>query len=195
MIRTGPSQPGFTLIELLVVITVTATMLSLAIPSFRNFIGSQRVKAVSYDLTTSLVLARSEAVKRNADVTVAPAAASDWTQGWSVTVGGATTLQQQQALTGVTITKAGATIPANDFYFLAAQTTRQTIAPAATATGMNGTVLVTSASVADGVVYSAAATGLPAQCRWDSHPAATIPGIVFIQLFLPGNAVGQTCPL
>ena len=118
MIRTGPSQPGFTLIELLVVITVTATMLGLAIPSFRNFIGSQRVKAVSYDLTTSLVLARSEAVKRNADVTVAPAAASDWTQGWSVTFGGTTTLQQQQALTGVTITKAASAsaIPASFIY-------------------------------------------------------------------------------
>lgn len=117
MIKTGPCERGFTLIELLVVITVMATMLGLAIPSFRNFIASQRVKAVGYDLTTALVLARSEAVKRNADVTVAAAAASDWTQGWSVTVG-ATTLQQQQALTGVTITKAASAsaIPASFVY-------------------------------------------------------------------------------
>ena len=117
MIKTGPCERGFTLIELLVVITVMATMLGLAIPSFRNFIASQRVKAVGYDLTTALVLARSEAVKRNMDVTVAAAAASDWTQGWSVTVG-ATTLQQQQALTGVTITKAASAsaIPASFVY-------------------------------------------------------------------------------
>ena len=119
MSKIRPCGRGFTLIELLVVITVMATMLSLAIPSFRSFIASQRVKAVAYDLTTALVLARSEAVKRNADVTVAAAAASDWTQGWSVTVGGgATTLQQQQALTGVTITKAAsaAAIPASFIY-------------------------------------------------------------------------------
>jgi type IV fimbrial biogenesis protein FimT len=117
MSKSGPQERGFTLIELLVVMTVMATMLTLAIPSFRNFIASQRVKSVGYDLTTAFLLARSEAVKRNADVTVAAASASDWTQGWSVKVG-TTTLQQQQAVTGVTITKAGsaAALPANFVY-------------------------------------------------------------------------------
>jgi hypothetical protein len=95
---------------------------------------------------------------------------------------------------GVTITKSGSTIPNNDFYFQAAQTSRQTIDPAATATGMNGTVLVNNAVAGDGLVFSAS-TGLPAECRWESHAGATIPGIVFIALFLPTNVVGQTCPL
>jgi type IV fimbrial biogenesis protein FimT len=108
---------GFTLIELLVVITVMAVLLGLAVPSFSNFIASQRVKTVAYDLTTAFVLARSEAVKRNADVTVAAASASDWTQGWTIKVG-TTTLQQQQPVTGVTITKAASAsaIPANFVY-------------------------------------------------------------------------------
>jgi type IV fimbrial biogenesis protein FimT len=87
------------------------------VPSFRNFVASQRVKTVTYDLTTALVLARSEAVKRNANVTVAAASGSDWTQGWNVTVG-TTTLLQQQAVTGVTITKAAsaAAIPSSFVY-------------------------------------------------------------------------------
>jgi type IV fimbrial biogenesis protein FimT len=99
---------GFTLIELLVVLTVLGIMVGLAVPSFRNFIASQRVKTVAYDLTTSFVLARSEAVKRNADVTVAAASASDWTQGWTVKVGTTTTttLQLKQPVAGVSISKA-----------------------------------------------------------------------------------------
>ena len=100
-----PGMRGFTLIELLTVISVMAILLGLAVPSFSNFIASQRVKTVAYDLTTAFVLARSEAVKRNADVTVAAASGSDWTQGWTVKAG-TTTLQQQQAFAGVTITKA-----------------------------------------------------------------------------------------
>lgn len=111
------SMRGFTLIELLVVMTVMGVMLGLAVPSFSNFIASQRAKTVAYDLTTAFVLARSEAVKRNANVTVAPALATDWTQGWSV-MAGATTLQQQQAFSGVTITKAAsaAALPSSFVY-------------------------------------------------------------------------------
>ena len=117
MTRTKARARGFTLIELLVVLTVMGILLGLAVPSFRNFIASQRVKTVTYDLATALVLARSEAVKRNAAVTVAAASGSDWTQGWTVTAG-TTILQQQQPVTGVLISKApsASAIPASFVY-------------------------------------------------------------------------------
>ena len=100
---------GFSMIELMVTLTVMAIFMGIGIPSFNNFTASQKVKTASADLMNSLVLARSEAIKRNADVTVAPDTAGVWIGGWTVKVG-AVTLQQQQALTGVTITKAAASV-------------------------------------------------------------------------------------
>ena len=93
---------------------------------------------------------------------------------------------------GVTITKSGNTIPANDFYFTAAQTTRETIDPAATATGANGTAFVNNAVASEGLVYNGQG-GLGAGCRWDPHAGASLGGIVFIQIFRKLDILGQTC--
>lgn len=94
---------GFTLIELMVVVALAAIMASLAAPSFKSFVSGQRVKTAASDFAMAAILARSEAIKRNADVTITPATsgATGWKDGWSVAVGG-TQLSQQQAYTGVT---------------------------------------------------------------------------------------------
>jgi type IV fimbrial biogenesis protein FimT len=94
---------GFTLVELLIVMTILGIMMALGIPSFQNFIGSQRAKSVSSDLMTSLLMARSEAIKRNTDVTVTPLTANTWTSGWTVAAG-ATTIQTAAAIDNLTLT-------------------------------------------------------------------------------------------
>jgi type IV fimbrial biogenesis protein FimT len=97
---------GFTLIELMVTLSITAILLGVGLPSFSEFIRSQAVKTASFDIHSTLVFARSEAIKRNADVTVTPVS-EDWTKGWAVTaeVDGATsTLATQAPLpSGVTV--------------------------------------------------------------------------------------------
>ena len=95
---------------------------------------------------------------------------------------------------GVTITKSGVAQPANDFYFSMNETNHQTIDGAATATGVNGTVLYTNASVADSVVYGGMG-GITATtaCRWEPHAAASLPGIVFFQIYRKLDQIGQTC--
>jgi hypothetical protein len=93
---------------------------------------------------------------------------------------------------GVTVTKDGAPITANDFYFLASQTTRTMIDTGAAVTGMNGTALVTNAAVSQGVAYGGMG-GLGAGCRWEPHAGASLPGIVFIQVFRKLDLIGQTC--
>jgi type IV fimbrial biogenesis protein FimT len=104
------AQRGFTLIELMVTLTILAIMLGVGVPSFRNFIAGQKVKSASHDLMTALVIARSEAIKRNASVTLAPVTADTWVSGWNVTAPPSTTVHQQQALSGVTITLAPSTV-------------------------------------------------------------------------------------
>ena len=94
---------GFTLIELMVTLTVLAIMLGIGVPSFKNFIAGQKVKTATYDLMASLLLARSEAVKRNTNVALTPGSATAWAGGWTVGTG-TLTLLQQQAADGVTIT-------------------------------------------------------------------------------------------
>ena len=95
-------QSGFTLIELLVVVTVAAVMLGIGIPSFREFIATQRVKEAAFDVAAAMLLARSEAIKRNTSVTLSQAAGG-WGTGWTIAAGG-TTLATKEARAPVTVT-------------------------------------------------------------------------------------------
>ncbi len=82
--RLGAGQPGFTLTELLLVVAVIGILASLAAPSFSQLIKSQRMKSMATDINASLTLARSEAVKRNRDVTLSPTTAGSWENGWQI---------------------------------------------------------------------------------------------------------------
>lgn len=79
----------------------------------------------------------------------------------------------------------------NDFYFEAQATARTTIDPAATVTGANGTALINNAKLSDGTYEGQG--GLGAGCRWEPHAAASLPGIVFVQIFRKLDILGQTC--
>lgn len=94
---------GFTLIELLVTLTVLAVLLTVAVPSYQNFVVTQRIKGASYDLMTALVFARSEATKRNASVSLVRSAAG-WSSGWTITTGSVVLRTQNPYRNGVTIT-------------------------------------------------------------------------------------------
>lgn len=96
---------GFTLIELIVTVAIVAVLASLAGPSFREYIASQRIKNASFDLVSALSFTRSEAIKRNAAVTVATGSTSspkNWAQGWTISAGG-TDLRKQDIYTGLVI--------------------------------------------------------------------------------------------
>lgn len=79
---------GFTIIELMIVIVIVAILATVGLPSLRDTVVSARVKTAAGDLHTALTFARSEAVKRNATVSVVPANSADWSQGFSVRQGG-----------------------------------------------------------------------------------------------------------
>ena len=96
------TQTGFTLIEALMVVAVLAVLAGAALPELRSFMASQMVKTPASDLYASLVLARSEAIKRNAAIDIVPTA-TDWAKGWEVRSGGKALRTQNEYPTRVSI--------------------------------------------------------------------------------------------
>jgi type IV fimbrial biogenesis protein FimT len=80
---------GFSVIELMIVVAVAAVLLATAVPSFNQTILNNRLATQVNELHTGLSLARSEAVKRNANVTVCQSSNGagcngSWQDGWIV---------------------------------------------------------------------------------------------------------------
>jgi type IV fimbrial biogenesis protein FimT len=85
---------GFTLLEAMMAITVMAILMAIAVPSFRDASLSSQLRASANDLAASAYFARSEALKRNAVITLCMsgdgetcAASGGWEQGWIVLSG------------------------------------------------------------------------------------------------------------
>jgi len=78
---------GFTLVEVVTVIAIMAILTGIGSAGFVWINQSTSIRGAAYDLVADLDYARSEAVKRNDDVTVQPIN-DDWRLGWQVVVGG-----------------------------------------------------------------------------------------------------------
>jgi type IV fimbrial biogenesis protein FimT len=105
-----PRIKGFTLTELMVTVAVASILAVIAGPSFTGLIASQRIRTASFDLMAHLTLARSEAIKQNADVTVASASGTNsWAGGWAISGAGGT-IKVQPVYSGLTITAGTGTV-------------------------------------------------------------------------------------
>lgn len=93
---------GFTIIEILIVLSILGVLAAIGAPALRDALISSQVRSAASDLYGSVILARSEAIKRAASVDVVPVS-SNWSSGWSVKFG-STVLESHEATTNVTIT-------------------------------------------------------------------------------------------
>lgn len=93
------NQTGFTLIELMVTVSLLAILAGLATPSFREMVASQRLRSAAFSLVSDLTLARSEAVKRGASVSITPVSDA-WAGGWHVRLVGAADVLSEQKPVG-----------------------------------------------------------------------------------------------
>ena len=74
---------GFTLIELLTVVAITSLLSAMAAPAFKSMVAGQRARVAGTELYAALVLARSEAIKRDTQVTLQPVTGG-WQAGWRI---------------------------------------------------------------------------------------------------------------
>lgn len=92
---------GFSIIELMVVVAVLGVLAALGQPSFTSIIAANRIKTAASDIHLSLIRARSEAIKRNSNITVA--APAGWKSGWTVSNG----VETHAEVPGTSITISG----------------------------------------------------------------------------------------
>ena len=87
---------GFTLIEMMVTLAVAVIVVTLVIPSFTRLLHNNQARNLGFELQSTLNMARSEAIKRNRQVTVCAKQADaiqcdnsaggqgEWQDGWLV---------------------------------------------------------------------------------------------------------------
>lgn len=107
--RAWAHQRGVNLLELMIVIAILAVVASVAVPSYSQMVASNAVRSAASELHISLIQARSEAVKRNAVVSLAPVS-SDWAKGWTGKLGGGETLIERGEVRGASISGAPSTV-------------------------------------------------------------------------------------
>ena len=96
---------GFTMVELMIAVAIAAILALLAAPSLSALVARHQARSVASELYFSLAKARSEAVTRNANVSVSPKA-GNWQNGWQIAdpANAANILDDRGAATGATIT-------------------------------------------------------------------------------------------
>lgn len=79
------ARGGHTLVEVLFVLVIAAILVSLAMPAMRGMLQQHRLSATVNDFLAAVTLARSEALRRSAQVVLLPAGVG-WSSGWVVAV-------------------------------------------------------------------------------------------------------------
>ena len=78
------ASKGFSLIELMITLSIAVILLSIAIPSFKTMIDTQRLVSTASEFYAAINLTRAEAIKRGNRVNMIANDGTNWTSGWTV---------------------------------------------------------------------------------------------------------------
>lgn len=107
---------GFTLIEAMITVAVLAIISAIAAPSLTPIIDSNRASSAATSIQGAILFARSEAIKRNEEVSVCPSTnqstcsdSTDWQTGWIVytEINGSHTILRSSAAYSSALTLSG----------------------------------------------------------------------------------------
>lgn len=85
-------QKGFNLAEMMTTLAITSILSATAVPAFDGIIERSQLDAAKSEMSSSLALARSEAISRNLNTAICKSTGStcdnsvSWNQGWIVFV-------------------------------------------------------------------------------------------------------------
>jgi len=80
------ARSGFSMIEYLATLVIAAILLLMTSSNFRSVVDRSRVTAATSEFHTAILLARSEAMRRQKRVDVIPLDSKDWGKGWLVLI-------------------------------------------------------------------------------------------------------------
>lgn len=90
---TKKKNKGFTLLEVIVTVSIAAILVSIAVPSFKTMFKNNRITTGTNEFVAGLVLARSEALKRNNNTSLCSSSnqescgsSTNFADGWIVFV-------------------------------------------------------------------------------------------------------------
>lgn len=82
---------GFTLLETIVVIAIMGILMAIGVPGIKTLLNNQKMKSATFDLVTTAMLARSEAIKwggaNSASIRIA-APSNNFSKGWCILFSG-----------------------------------------------------------------------------------------------------------
>ena len=84
--RSARQQSGFSMIEMMAAVAILAIAVSAAVPGFTQFVANTQIRSTTESIRNGLQLARSEAVKRNAQVKFTILNDTSWVVGCTTPV-------------------------------------------------------------------------------------------------------------
>lgn len=104
MVATRRRADGFTLLEVLVVMAIMGILMAVGVPGIKTLLNVQKMKSATFDLVTTAMLARSEAIKwggaSSSSISIV-APSNDFSNGWCIVFTSATACSLSAPVDGV----------------------------------------------------------------------------------------------